>query len=360
MAVLPVFFDLRGRRCVVAGGSEAAAWKAELLAAAGAAVTVFASNPSDAMEALIPGGSASGTVRMMRRPWSPEDLTDASLVVADLPDDGEARVFWQAARAAGVPVNVVDKPAFCDFRFGAIVNRSPVVIGLSTGGAAPVLAQALRQRVEALLPKGIGAWASSAMTFRARLKALLPDTGARRRFWTWFAETAFTSTAAPSHAELAEKARGLGCAAEGRQSGSVVLVGAGPGDPELLTMKALRALQGADVILFDHLVATEILAVARREARRLLIDKRGGRDTCRQDEINALVRRFVGQGRRVVCLKAGDLAISGRAGEEIENLRRHGVTVEIVPGVAAASGAAPRHSASLAYRDPLPASCRRV
>lgn len=359
LAVLPVFFDLRGRRCVVAGGSEAAAWKAELLAAAGAAVTVFASNPSEAMEALIQGGSASGTVRMMRRPWSPEDLADASLVVGDLPDDGEARVFCQAARAAGVPVNVIDKPTFCDFRFGAIVNRSPVVIGLSTDGAAPVLAQALRQRVEALLPKGIGAWASSAMTFRARLKALLPDAGARRRFWSWFVETAFTSTAhAPSHAELAEKARDLGCGAKGQGNGSVVVVGAGPGDPELLTMKALRALRGADVILFDSLVAPEILELARREARRLFVGKRSGRESCRQDEINALLLAFAGQGRRVVRLKVGDPTISDRDGEEIENLRHHGIPVEIVPGVTAASDAAARRGASLTHRGPLHASGR--
>jgi uroporphyrin-III C-methyltransferase/precorrin-2 dehydrogenase/sirohydrochlorin ferrochelatase len=326
LAVLPVFFSLRDRVAVVVGGSAAAAWKAELLAAAGARVVAVAT-----LGVLCPG-----------------DLAGAALAVADLADDAEAARFAAAARAAGVPCNVIDKPAFCDFQFGAIVNRSPVVIGISTGGVAPVLGQAIRRRIETLLPAGLAAWAAAAQTFRASLKQLLPSVERRRAFWRSFAELAFNE---PPAGDLAARLRDLAACTPEETLPGVTLVGAGPGDAGLLTLNAVRALQAADVILFDDLVSDAVLALARREARRMLVGKRGGRVSCRQEDINALMVKLAKQGKRVVRLKGGDPMIFGRAGEEIAELQAAGIPVAVVPGVTAAVGAAARLGVSLTHRD---------
>jgi uroporphyrin-III C-methyltransferase / precorrin-2 dehydrogenase / sirohydrochlorin ferrochelatase len=311
---------------VVVGGSAAAAWKAELLAAAGARVVAI-----ETLDAL-----------------RESSLAGAALAVADLDDDAQAARFAAAARAAGVPCNVIDKPAFCDFQFGAIVNRSPVVIGISTGGAAPVLGQAIRRRIETLLPAGIATWAAAAQVFRATLKSILPTPGRRRAFWRAFAELAFIEAPAD---DLAARLRRLAGGTSDETLPGVTLVGAGPGDAGLLTLNAVRALQAADVILFDDLVSDEVLALARREARRMLVGKRGGRTSCRQEDINALMIKLAKLGKRVVRLKGGDPMIFGRAGEEIAELEAAGIPVEVVPGITAAVGAAARLGVSLTHRD---------
>jgi len=350
LARLPVFFALEGKRALLAGGSQAAAWKAELLSACGARVDVYAQDAVDEMRQLA-GGAPRGAIVLHDREWTADDLRGAAVAVGAFENDARAAAFADAARAAGVPVNVIDKPAWCDFAFGAIVNRSPLVIGISTDGAAPVFAQAIRARLEALLPAGFAAWAAAAARWRAALKETgLPFAG-RRRFWQLFTAHAVAHPGSePAQGDfdrfVAEVA-GLGAKVE---TGSVILVGAGPGDPELLTLRAVRALQSADVILFDDLVSREVLDFARREARKMLVGKTGFGPSCRQDDINALMVGLAGQGKRVVRLKGGDPLIFGRAGEEIDACTAANIPVEIVPGITAAQGAAAQLGVSLTDR----------
>jgi uroporphyrin-III C-methyltransferase/precorrin-2 dehydrogenase/sirohydrochlorin ferrochelatase len=336
LARLPVFFALCGKRAVIAGGNAAAAWKAELLSAAGARVDVYAERFSDELQALA-SHPPRGSVILNARDWRAEDLDRAALAVGAFDNDAGAESFARAARAKGVPINVIDKPAFCDFNFGAIVNRSPLVVGISTDGAAPVFAQAIRGKIEAMLPKGFAAWADAARAWRGKVKAL--PAAARRKFWERFAEHAVRHPqATPGDADFARFADET---SEGAQAtGSVTLVGAGPGDPELLTLRAVRALQTADVILFDDLVSADVLDFARREARKMLVGKTGFGPSCRQDDINALLVSLAKQGKRVVRLKGGDPLVFGRAAEEIGACAAAGIAVAIVPGISAAQGAA--------------------
>jgi uroporphyrin-III C-methyltransferase/precorrin-2 dehydrogenase/sirohydrochlorin ferrochelatase len=350
LARLPVFFALADKRAVVAGGSAAAAWKAELLSAAGTAVDVYASDAGDELRqlALDP---PRGAIVLHARAWRPEDLAGAAIAIGACADNAEAERFAAAARGAGVPVNVIDKPAWCDFSFGAIVNRSPLVVGISTDGAAPVFAQATRAKIEAMLPVGFARWADAARRWRSKVQASGLSFAGRRRFWQLFTSFAVQHPdRAPDSADYDDLLAATRIEAASAETGSVTLVGAGPGDPELLTLRAVRALQSADVILVDDLVAPEILDFARREARKMLVGKSGGGPSCSQQEINALMLRLAKAGRRVVRLKGGDPMIFGRAGEEIAACRAAGIPVEIVPGITAAQGAAARLQVPLTHR----------
>lgn len=349
LASLPLFFPLDGRKVVLAGGSDAAAWKAELLAAAGAEVHVYAPELDPTFETLLETGSESGRFVWHRRPWSEDSFDGAVLAIADAGTDGEAQAFACAVRARGLPVNVIDKPAFCDFQFGSIVNRSPVVIGISTNGVAPILGQAIRRRIETLLPESLQGWAVLAGRLREKSLALLEAGLQRRRFWERFADLAFSSRTAPeAESGLAET---LVKDAKHAGKGRVTLVGAGPGDAEYLTLKAVRALQAADVILFDDLVDDAVLELARREAKRMLVGKRGGRESCRQEDINRMMVSLARQGKHVVRLKSGDPMIFGRGGEELAQLASEGIPATVVPGVTAASAMAARLGVSLTHRD---------
>ena len=345
LAVLPVFFDLRGKRVVVIGGSEPAAWKIELLAAAGARVDVYAEEICAELAALSPPSSlrrGEPGITLHLKPWRAEHLSNAALAIADIEDDAEA--FVAAARAAGVPYNVIDRPEFCQFQFGAIVNRSPVVVGISTAGAAPILGQAVRRRIETLLPETLSLWAQLAAKIRNEVMSRLATGPQRRVFWERLAENAFGNRipgAEDANPSFAAKP----------PSGRVTLVGAGPGEADLLTIKAVRALQSADVILFDDLVSAEVLELARREAKRMLVGKRARRESCAQEEINALMLSLAQQGKHVVRLKSGDPMIFGRAGEEIDMLERHGIAVSVVPGISAGLALASRLGVSLTHRD---------
>jgi uroporphyrin-III C-methyltransferase/precorrin-2 dehydrogenase/sirohydrochlorin ferrochelatase len=356
LARLPVFFALAGKRVVVAGGRPAAAWKVELLSATGAAVDVIAADISDEMRDIAQD-APNGPVTLHARAWAAADLSGAAIAIGDFADEDEAARFATAARAAGVPVNVIDKPKFCDFAFGAIVNRSPLVIGISTDGGAPVFGQAIRAKLEALLPQGFAQWADAARRWRDQVKASGLSFEARRRLWQLFTAQAIRNPSnVPSEADFASLLTETHTQAKAAEAGSVTLVGAGPGDPELLTLKAVRALQSADVILFDDLVARDILDFARREAKKMLVGKTGYGPACKQDDINALMVSLAKAGRRVVRLKGGDPLIFGRAGEEIEACRLAGIAVEIVPGITSAQGAAARLGVSLTER----ATARRV
>lgn len=319
---LPLFHKLAGRKAVVVGASEGAAWKAELIAAAGA------------------------DVLRLTEGWTPADLEGAALAVADLADRDEALRFVAAGRAAGAAVNIVDQTDLCDVQFGTIVNRAPVVVAISTDGGAPMLGQSIRARIESVLPLGLSGWAKMALAWRPRVKAQLSEFAQRRAFWKRFVEAAWAAPdRAPQEADFAALLEG-----EAARTGSVTLVGAGPGDPELLTLKAVRALQSATIILYDDLVGPDILELARREAKRVAVGKTGHGPSVKQAEINARIVALAQSGETVVRLKGGDPLIFGRATEEIDACKAAGVPVSIVPGISAAQGAAAALGFSLTER----------
>ncbi|WP_375458694.1 siroheme synthase CysG [uncultured Enterovirga sp.] len=350
LAKLPVFFDLRDRPVLVIGGGEPVVWKAELLLAAGARLVMIGEAPNAELEQLA---TENPRLALVRRAWHEGDLEDVALVVADIEEADEAARLAAAARTRGVPVNVIDKPRFCDFQFGTIVNRSPVVVGIMTDGAAPILGQAIRRRIEAVLPAAVASWARTAQAFRDRLKTLLPGRAERRAFWERFADAALTSAKpeAEQRDALEFWAGEIGRAGGPGRVGEVVIVGAGPGDPELLTLKAMRELQAADVIVYDRLVTPAVLELGRREARRVHVGKEGHGAACRQEDISALLVDLALAGERVVRLKGGDPAFFGRTGEEVEACRAAGIPVRIVPGVTSASAAAASLDLSLTHRD---------
>jgi uroporphyrin-III C-methyltransferase/precorrin-2 dehydrogenase/sirohydrochlorin ferrochelatase len=322
LANLPLFHKLAGRKAVVVGSSDGTEWKAELLAAAGAEVV-----------RLTDG-------------WITGDLTGAAIAVADLSDRSEALRFVEAAHAAGVVVNIIDQTDLCDVQFGTIVNRSPVVIGISTDGAAPMLGQSIRARIESLLPLGLSRWAEAAKSWRVRLKERVSGFGDRRVFWERFVATVWNAPdRAPTEADFEEL---IEAAPQAR--GRVTLVGAGPGDPELLTLKAVRALQSATVILYDDLVGPDVLELARREAKRIAVGKSGKGPSCKQSEINERIVELALAGENVVRLKGGDPLIFGRATEEIVACKAAGIEVSLIPGISAAQGAAASLLLSLTER----------
>jgi uroporphyrin-III C-methyltransferase/precorrin-2 dehydrogenase/sirohydrochlorin ferrochelatase len=350
LARLPVFYALSGKRAVVAGSSPAAAWKAELLSATGALVEVYTTEACEELVAVV-ANPPQGAISLVSREWTAADLAGAAMAIGAFDRDDAAAEFAAAARDAGVPVNVIDKPAFCDFSFGSIVNRSPLVIGVSTDGAAPVFAQAIRAKLEALLPQGFALWAAAAARWRSQIKASGLSFSGRRQVWQLFTTHAITHPQdAPQQRDLDGFIDQVGQLGPKAGEGLVTLVGAGPGDPELLTLRAVRALQSADVILFDDLVSSEVLDFSRREAKKILVGKKGYGPSCKQVEINALMVGLAKQGKRVVRLKGGDPLIFGRAGEEIDACRSAGLAVEIVPGITAAQGAASRLGVSLTGR----------
>jgi uroporphyrin-III C-methyltransferase/precorrin-2 dehydrogenase/sirohydrochlorin ferrochelatase len=336
LARLPIFLALEGKRAVLAGDGPPVAWKAELLSAAGADVIVFAECPCEQLHAVA-AQPPRGAIVLRHRPWQAEDLYGAAVAIAGFGDDLDARRFADAARAARVPVNVIDKPAYCDFSFGAIVNRSPLVIGISTDGAAPVFGQAIRGTLEAMIPRGFAGWADSARRWRKAVQSSGLSFAARRRFWQAFAGFALAHPdRKPAQSDFESFLHQARTAAPAAAAGCITLVGAGPGDPELLTLCAVRALQSADVILIDDLVAPELLDFARREATKMLIGSTGRFAPGRQD-ISTTMTTLAQSGKRVVWLKHGDPTTFGRPGREIAACRAAGINIEVVPGIAAAA-----------------------
>jgi uroporphyrin-III C-methyltransferase/precorrin-2 dehydrogenase/sirohydrochlorin ferrochelatase len=311
---LPLFFDLAGRRVVIVGDGPTADRRAALARSAGAEV--------DRSAASLEGAAA------------------VFVATGDLADDTRAQ---QAAKAAGLPVNVADRPALSDFILPAIVDRDEVVIAISTGGSSPTLATALRGRIEALLPERIGAVARLADTFRTQAHALITDPGARRAFWRRLIEGPAGRLALAGN-EAAARRTALGELDAARRklkpAGIAHIVGAGPGDPDLLTLKAVQLLQEADVILHDALVPEAILKRARREAELVCVGKRKGRPSRAQADIDAEMIRRVRAGQTVVRLKAGDPFVFGRGAEEVDALHAAGLPVTVVPGITAALGCA--------------------
>jgi len=349
MDYLPIFLKLEGQRAAVIGGGEVAARKAGLLLDAGARVIVTAPALGEELQPL----AQDGRIEHRAEPFSPAALEDVFLVIAATDDRRVNIEVSRQARARGMPVNVVDDPELCTFILPAIVDRSPVLIASSTGGASPVLARLLRARLESLIPASYGELAKLAQRFRDRVKAALPQSQ-RRRFWERVLSGPIAELVFSGRVEQAEQAlaRTLDeTAAQQPAPGEVYLVGAGPGNPDLLTFAALRLMQQADVVLYDKLVSPPIIELCRRDAERIYVGKERSNHTMRQEEINALMVRLAKQGKRVLRLKGGDPYVFGRGGEEIETLAASGVRFQVVPGITAACGVGAYAGIPLTHRD---------
>jgi uroporphyrin-III C-methyltransferase/precorrin-2 dehydrogenase/sirohydrochlorin ferrochelatase len=332
----PIFVRVAERTVVIVGGGGEALAKARLVAQSSATIRIVAGKPDDALGEW----AARNAVELIAAPYRAAHLDGAALVFAASGDAGLDRRVAADARAAGIPVNAVDRPELCDFYMPAIVNRAPVAVAIGTEGAGPVLAQMLRQRIDGILPPSLGRLAKLAASYRGVAERVLPKGGPRRRFWKAFFEGTPAHAIAAGDEEGAAIATSALLAGKNDGLGHVALVGAGPGAEDLLTLRAQRHLMEADVIVHDALVPQEVVAMGRRDAERIAAGKRKGLHTKTQAEINALLVRLAREGKRVVRLKCGDPLIFGRAGEEIQALRDAGVPYEIVPGVTAAFAAA--------------------
>ena len=348
MEFFPAFLDLRDKPCLVVGGGSLAIAKARLLLTAQARVRVVGAANADDVEQL----NALGLV-ILPREFRASDVEGCAVVISAAGDATIDRKVSQVARDAGVPVNVVDNPKQSTFVVPAIVDRGPIVIGITSGGAAPLLARRVRAQIEAMLPARLGDLARFAGQFRGAVKAVIADARLRRRFWDRFfggplAQMVLSGRDRSSREAMLALVNG-GHADD--LSGSVAIVGAGPGDPDLLTLKALRALQSADVIVYDRLVGKRILDFARRDAERIFVGKAKDNHTLSQNDINALLAQKALAGSRVVRLKGGDPFIFGRGGEERDYLAARGIDVTVVPGITAATAAAAAASVPLTHRD---------
>ncbi|MGG5289657.1 siroheme synthase CysG [Pseudomonas shirazensis] len=348
MDYLPLFHKLQGGRVLVVGGGEIALRKARLLADAGAALRVVAPQVDSQLISLT---EATGG-EVLVRGYQVADLEGCRLVIAATDDPQLNAQVSAEAQARSLPVNVVDAPALCTVIFPAIVDRSPLVVAVSSGGDAPVLARLIRAKLEAWIPAAYGELAGLAARFRHQVKTLYPDVNQRRGFW----EAVFQGPIAERQlaGQGAEAERLLQAMVDGapvQQGGEVYLVGAGPGDPDLLTFRALRLMQQADVVLYDRLVAPAIIDMCRRDAERIYVGKRRADHSVPQEQINQLLVELALQGKRVLRLKGGDPFIFGRGGEEIEELAEHGIPFQVVPGITAASGCSAYAGIPLTHRD---------
>ena len=343
---LPLVFKLKDLPVLVVGGGSVAARKVALLVRAGARVEVVA----PAIDATL---AEQPNLLLTKAAFAEHHIRDHHLVVAATSDGAVNRAVFDACQRRSVPVNTVDTPELCTVTFPAIVDRDPVLVAISTSGTAPALAGYLRARIESVLPAGIGRLADALGALRPRIKAAFPDLTQRRRAVDNlingpFGEASLSGGERPS-ALTDEVLLQMGGAET--TTGDVAIVGAGPGDPDLLTLKALRLLQSADVILFDNLVNPAIVDLARRDAEKIYVGKKRAFHAVRQGAINELLVMHARQGQRVVRLKGGDPFIFGRGGEEIETLTREGVNFQVVPGVTAASGCASYAGIPLTYRE---------
>lgn len=350
MRHFPAFLDLTDRRCVVIGGGAAAWRKASLLLRTGAKITIVATTISENLAVA----AKTGRLVHVSCDFRPKLLDDSALVIAATGEDVDDRAVADAARRRNIPVNVVDRPDLSTFIIPAVVDRAPVLVAVSSGGDAPVLARNLRIAIERMLPARIGQLARFAGRFRSALKARVSDPAARRRFWERFFESPVAEAVLSGEEAFARTAM-VGLinrrdAAE-QSVGTVFLVGAGPGDPDLLTIRALRVMQRADVIVHDRLVTSAILDRARRDALFLDVGKTTGEKGASQAAINALMVRHARAGRCVVRLKSGDPFVFGRGGEELAYLDAAGVHTEVVPGITAAIGCAASAGIPLTHRD---------
>lgn len=350
MDYFPAFLDLKGRRCLIVGGGDVALRKARLLVSAGANPNIVAPETSSAMAEFV----AKHGLDLAARRFRATDLDDRWLVISATGDTSVERAVFEAASARGIFCNSVDDKANGSYITPAIVDRSPIVVAISSGGSAPVLARQLRARIETLLPADFGRLASLARDWRTRVAGRIESLLGRRRFWEAVFDGSVRDHAIGGYIDKAEQEMArLLTNFEGRsiEEGEAWLVGAGPGDPDLLTVRALQIMQAADVIMHDRLVSDEILALARRDADLISVGKDPGDRVNTQQRINETLVKLVREGKRVCRLKGGDPFIFARGGEELEALEAAGLTAEVVPGITAAAGCAAAAGIPLTHRD---------
>ncbi|MEI7062082.1 siroheme synthase CysG [Dickeya chrysanthemi] len=347
MNYLPLFADLRKRPVLVVGGGEVATRKIDLLQRAGADVRVAARSLCEPLHARY----QAGQLAWVAQDFSPALLDNVFLVIAAT-DDGalNATVFEEANRRQ-LLVNVVDDQPKCSFIFPSLIDRSPLVVAISSGGQAPVLARLLREKLEALLPARLGLMAELAGKWRGRIKQRLASVTERRRFWERIFSGRFSSLVAAGQLAQAEQELAQQLSQPDVRQGEVALVGAGPGDAGLLTLRGLQVIQQADVVLYDHLVSNDVLDLVRRDAERICVGKRASAHLLPQEEINALLVKLAQEGKRVVRLKGGDPFIFGRGGEELQQVAQAGIPFQVVPGITAAAGATAYAGIPLTHRD---------
>ncbi|MGL4891938.1 MAG: siroheme synthase CysG [Aeromonas veronii] len=348
MDYLPIFCRLDNKPVLLVGGGEVAERKARLLLDAGAQLTVVAPELDPELAEL----AANGSIEWLAGEFAPQQLTGKWLVVAATDRREVNALVYQSANQARIFANVVDDPKRSSFIMPSIIDRSPLMVAISSGGKAPVLARLLREKLEALLPQHLGAVAAFAGSLRERVKARFASMGERRRFWERLlgADRLGQALARGDSASANQLADSL-FADESQTAGEVVLVGAGPGDPGLLTLHALRQMQQADVVVYDRLVSDEVMALVRRDAKRIFVGKQAGNHCVPQEGINQLLLDEAKKGQRVVRLKGGDPFIFGRGGEELETLVGSGIGFQVVPGITAASGCAAYAGIPLTHRD---------
>lgn len=349
MEFLPLFFKLDGQPCLVVGGGAVAARRVALLRKAGGQVVVVAPEVNADLAQL----AESGEITHHARWFVAADLDGMRLVIAATDSIEVNAEVSRLAQDRSIPVNVVDNPGLCSFIVPSILDRSPVLVAVTTGGASPVLARQLRTRMETMIPSAYGRLASMIEEYREAAKQRFSDPDERRRFWEEvlegpISERVFAGREAEARQQI-EAALAKGTAKKG--VGEVYLVGAGPGDPDLLTFRAVRLMQQADVLVYDRLVSAPILDLARRDAERFYVGKEKNNHAVPQEGINQLLVELARQGKRVLRLKGGDPFIFGRGGEEIETLAQEGIPFQVVPGITAAAGCASYSGIPLTHRD---------
>jgi uroporphyrin-III C-methyltransferase/precorrin-2 dehydrogenase/sirohydrochlorin ferrochelatase len=350
MQYFPMFFNIKDRPCLVVGGGDVAGRKVALLLRASGKVTVVAPSLSEMLQSRL----QAGDIQHRQKSFDADDLQHCVLVVAATDDEQTNAEISKLCQQRNLPVNVVDQPELCTFVVPSIIDRSPVQIAVSTGGASPVLARLLRSRLETMIPASYGRLAALMEEFRDKVKAHFKNGDKRRRFWETVIQGPVAEMVFSGKEEAAREAMHQAID-EGERTtpefGEVYLVGAGPGDPDLLTFRALRLLQQAEVIIYDRLVSEEILDLARRDADLVYVGKERDKHTLPQEGINQMLVRIAKKGKRVLRLKGGDPFIFGRGGEEIETLMEEGIPFQVVPGITAASGAASYAGIPLTHRN---------
>ena len=349
MEYFPVFLDLKKRKCLLVGGGDVATRKGRLLVKAGAVLRVVALEVSPELREL----AALHNGEVFQREYLSSDLDDCVIAIAATDKEPLNEKISRDAQARNLPVNVVDSPALCTYITPAIIDRSPLVIAVSSGGESPVLARLTRAKLETLVPAGYGRLAKIASSWRDRVKERFADGDSRRRFWEKVLQGPAAELVLNGQDEAAEKiiAEEILKDDQSLTQGEVYLVGGGPGDPELLTLRALRLMQQADVVLYDRLVSDGVMELVRRDAERIYVGKRRSEHTMQQENINQLLVDLAKQGKRVLRLKGGDPFIFGRGGEEIELLAQNSIAFQVVPGITAASGCAAYAGIPLTHRD---------
>ena len=349
MEYFPVFLDLKNRLCLLVGGGDIATRKGRLLSKAGARLRVVAPEISSELRELV----AQNNGELHEREYQTSDLNDCVIAIAATDIETLNEQISADAQARNLPVNVVDSPALCTYITPAIIDRSPLVIAISSGGESPVLARLIRAKLETLIPTSYGRLAQIASSWRDRVKARFDDGDSRRRFWEKILQGPAAELALNGQETAAENIIATEIAKEDQTitQGEVYLVGGGPGDPELLTLRALRLMQQADVVLYDRLVSDGVMELVRRDAERIYVGKRRSEHAMEQDNINQLLVDLAKEGKRVLRLKGGDPFIFGRGGEEIELLAQNNIPFQVVPGITAASGCSAYAGIPLTHRD---------